>query len=116
MALHTNALLLLEVDPALWEECVWVGKHVWVDLVIYGGHADDGLGIVRNGLRRFRENSQGGRGSGFIGWVESGLGDSYSCWYFPVFVVEGSVAGKALMSSNFTGTKSGLPISSVGEI
>lgn len=36
----------------------------------------------------------------------SGLGDAYSGRDFPFLVVEGTVAGEALIPSNFTGTES----------
>ena len=45
VAVHADALLLVNVDPAVWEEGVRVWKHIWVDLVENGGHADDGLGF-----------------------------------------------------------------------
>lgn len=68
---HTDSLFLVEVDPSLWEEGVWVWEYVWVGLVEYGSHADDGSG-----------------------------------WDLPFIVEKRTIAGKALMSSNFTGTKS----------
>lgn len=43
--LHTDAMLLVGVDPALWEESVRVWEHTRVGLVEYGRHADDGLGL-----------------------------------------------------------------------
>lgn len=57
MVVHTDAFLLIEVDPALWEEGVRVWKYVWVNLVEDGGHADDGLGLLEEDTNsRMRHN------------------------------------------------------------
>lgn len=44
--LHTDTMLLVGVDPALWEESVRVWEYTRVGLVEYGRHADDGLGLL----------------------------------------------------------------------
>lgn len=46
VVLHSDALLLFNVDPTLWKEGVRVWKYVWVDLMEDGCHANDGLGAV----------------------------------------------------------------------
>lgn len=45
MTVHTDALLLVNIDPAVWDEGVRIWEHIWVGLVENWGHADDGLGF-----------------------------------------------------------------------
>ena len=45
MTVHADTLLLVNVDPAFWEEGVRVWEHIWFRLVKNRGHADDGLGF-----------------------------------------------------------------------
>ncbi len=103
--LHTNALLLLKVDPTFWEEGVRVWEYVRVNLVEYWSHADDGLETVRSGQRYLNKTCKRGRVWGVFECYVIGIGDSYIGWYLPILVVEGFL-GKALMPSDFTGTKS----------
>ena len=62
---HTDSLFLLEVDPPLWEEGVWVWEYVRVGLVEYGSHADDGLRLSE----KDRDNGAGG----IEGWRGCGV-------------------------------------------
>ena len=43
MTLHADALLLVNIHPALWEEGVRIWEYIWVGLVENWGHADDSL-------------------------------------------------------------------------
>ena len=45
MTVHAEALFLVNVDPALWEEGMRIWEHIWFGLVENRGHADDGLGF-----------------------------------------------------------------------
>ena len=45
MSVHADALLLVNINPALWEEGVRIWEHIWLGLVENRGHADDGLGF-----------------------------------------------------------------------
>lgn len=106
VVLHTESLLLLDIDPALWEEGVRAWEHVWVNLVEYGCHADDGLKLSELDCDTHGGNLKGRVVPDFSLRGSSGLWDAYSGWDLPFFVVKGAVTGKALVSSDFTGTKS----------
>ena len=43
MSVHADTLLLVNINPALWEEGMRIWEHIWLGLVEDWGHADDGL-------------------------------------------------------------------------
>lgn len=69
-----------------------IGKYVWFCLVEYWGHADYSLRSLEVGFI-FQNRGMNQR-------------DAYSGWNFPFVEEKRTVAGKALMSSNFAGTQS----------
>lgn len=106
VAFHAGALLLVDVDPAFWEESMRVWEYVSVGLVEYRCHADDSLRLLEPDWVFKRVDELGVEVYGSNDWNMSGTETTYSGWDLPMLVVERLIARKSLMSSNFTGTKS----------
>ena len=89
MTVHADALFLVNIDPALWEEGMRVWEYIWFGLVEDWGHADDGLGFEsESDCDYYKTGVQKKRQPGNVGTK-----GAYSGWDFPLLVVEGAVAG-----------------------
>ena len=68
MMVHADALFLVNIDPALWEESVWVWEHIGLGLMENWGHADNGLGFEsESDCDSHRTGVQKKRQPGYVG-------------------------------------------------